>query len=460
MPADYDNNSTKHPNRGPLAVIEPYQTETARVRLKQPSVLLVAAKWWPLSARMAIALMRHGCGVTTVCPLGHPLNWVEGIDRVYRYAGIFSLPCLRRAIHAANPDVIVPCDDGVVGQLHALHRLDPALRPLIERSLGSPESFSIVSSRFRLLALAKTLGVRVPETRQVHTAADLENWHAHTATRAVLKVDGESGGNGVRMCQSLNESLSAWRRLRERPSYAAACKRSIVDRNPLAIWQRYRAGTPEVTVQEFVRGRPANSMMLCRAGELLAVVSVLVVVAESSVGAATVIRIINDERMTLAARRLASRLCLSGFFGLDFMIDESGAPNLIEMNPRCTQLGHFELPERGSLAGVFSAALQGKPLPRPMHPIWHKTIALFPQALAGGGVAAPYIGASFLDVPTDEAQLVRELRLPPWPMRQWPSRLYHRFLPLGPSRPVTFEPPQGIDTRRDVEQGAALDVTI
>jgi hypothetical protein len=413
--------------------------------MTQPSVLMVAAKWWPLSARLAIALCRHGCRVAAVCPEGHPLTHVSGIYRVYRLEGIFSLPSVRRAIHDAKPDIIVPCDDGVVGQLHAIYRLDPSLRHLIERSLGSPESFPVVRSRYQMLSLAKTLGVRVPETRKVSSIRDLHAWHAGVDSTAVLKVDGESGGNGVRICQSLDDSLSAWRQLSKRSSYATAWKRFIVDRNSLTLWQRYTATTPEVTVQEFIRGRPANSMMLCRNGELLAVVSVIVVAAESAVGAATVVRVIDDERMKFAAQQLASRLGLSGFFGLDFMIDESGEPMLIELNPRCTQLGHFELPEQGSLAGVFSASLQCESPPRPDRPLLHKTIALFPQALAAGELCTPYIAASYHDVPTEEPRLVRELELPSWPQRQWTSRLYHHFSALRPNKPLAFEPPRIAD---------------
>jgi len=127
------------------------------------------------------------------------------------------------------------------------------------------------------------------------------------------------------------------------------------------------------------------------------------------------------------------------------MIDESGAPILIELNPRCTQLGHFELPERGSLAGAFSASLRGEAPPRPESPIRHRTIALFPQALAGGELCTPYIAASYHDVPTEEPRLVRELELPSWPQRQWLSRLYHGFARLRPTKPLAFEPPQVID---------------
>ena len=51
-----------------------------------PSVLLVAAKWWSLSARLALALIRHGCQVQALCPAEHPLTHVSGsMRRIYPF---------------------------------------------------------------------------------------------------------------------------------------------------------------------------------------------------------------------------------------------------------------------------------------------------------------------------------------------------------------------------------------
>ena len=336
----------------------------------QPSVLIVAAKWWPLSARLAAALHRHGCCVRAVCPAGHPLTHVSGIRRIYRYRRIFSLSCLRRALQEFCPDVVIPCDDGVVAQLHALHELDPSLRSLIEHSLGPPGSFSVVESRYHFLNTALELGIRVPRTRRVVNAGDLATWHAGTSSAAVLKVDGESGGNGVRISHSLDESLAAWQDLRAPRGFATAWKRLAIDRDPLALWLRRRHREREVTVQEFIPGRPANSMLVCWRGELLSMVSVIVVAAEGLTGAATIVRVIDNERMKQAAELVVSRLGLSGFYGLDFVMEAgTDVPYLIEMNPRCTQLGHIELTGDGCLAGVLSAAIRGEPRPLVRNPI-------------------------------------------------------------------------------------------
>ena len=132
---------------------------------------------------------------------------------------------------------------------------------------------------------------------------------------------------------------------------ATAWKRLAIDRDPLALWLRRRHRVPQVSVQEFIPGRPANSMLVCWRGELLSLVSVVVVAADGPTGAATIVRVVQDERMKNAARLVASRLMLSGFYGLDFIMESgTGVPYLIEMNARCTQLGHIEFAGQGRLA--------------------------------------------------------------------------------------------------------------
>lgn len=62
------------------------------------------------------------------------------------------------------------------------------------------------------------------------------------------------------------------------------------------------------------------------------------------------VRLIDHSEMAQAACKLAQRLELSGFHGLDFVLEaDSGAAYLIELNPRCTQLGHLSIARQGSL---------------------------------------------------------------------------------------------------------------
>jgi len=408
------------------------------LKADRPLLMLVSARWWPLSARLAAALLRHGCRVEAVCPAQHPITRVRGIGRVHPYAGVDSLASLRRALLEARPDRVIPCDDGCAAQLHELHRREPALRALIERSLGPARSLDIVSSRFASLRAAADAGITVPLTIRIDSRDDLVAWHSHVATTGVMKVNGSCGGEGVRVCRTLAESVAAWQELRAGTTSAFAWKRLLIDRDPLALWVHSSQRQPEITVQRFVSGRPANSMLACRDGKVLSQVVVSVVASGGAMGAATVIRPMHNAAIERAGERLAQALQLSGFVGLDFMIEDgTDEPYFIEINPRCTQLGHLELAGRGSLAGAYCADLLGQTASTPQA-IVAETIALFPQAQSSA-LGRSYIDAAHHDVPWDEPDLVRELLARPWPQRQWASRIYHAL--RSPSRPedVAYE---------------------
>ncbi len=347
---------------------------------------------------------------------------------------------LRRALMEHSPIAVVPCDEGAVAQLHALHRQEPSLRKLIEASLGPADSYPYTMSRRRFLDLARDLNITVPVTRVVSGTEDLRAWHAEMGTAGVLKVDGMSAGRGVRISGSLEESLKAWQALRTPLNFVTAWKRHLIDQDPLVLWKRRNSVPAETTIQRFIRGRPANLMMSCWRGEVLSSVPVVVVAAEGPTGAATIVRRVRNGQMTQAAELIAARLRLSGFYGLDFVIEsDTNIPYLIELNPRCTQLGHLDFPDQGCLVGVLAAALRGETCPRPHDPIQADTIAIFPQALAAGTVLAEHVKFSHLDVPRGEWLLVEELKLRPWPHRQWAARLYHAFRPPARLEPVVFE---------------------
>jgi hypothetical protein len=406
------------------------------------NVLVVAAKWWPLSARLAMALLGQGCRVSALCPIGHPLRLVSGIERRYEYSGSDSIGSLRQALRDHEPTLVVPCDDGVVLQLHALARDEPEFRALIERSLGPLESHHITASRHELLALARELGIAIPPMRLASSIEALVEWHAQLGPDAVLKADGESGGEGVRISHSLDESLEARERLRKRPSRFTAWKRRAINGDPLALWmaREHRDQDKQVIIQGFITGRPANSMMACRDGEVLGLVSVLVVVSDGPTGASYVVRRVENEAMTRAAVSIAARLRLTGFYGLDYIVESAtGTPFLIEMNPRCTQLGHLDFQGRGSVVAIWAAAMQNQPRVTARAPIAKDAVAFFPQALRMGPAGQAILARSFLDVPSSEAALVAELERPPAPQRSWLAAVYHAFRPVMRNQPMIFE---------------------
>jgi len=390
-------------------------------------VLVCATMWWPLSARLSMALIAHGCRVSAVCPPGHPLRYISGVEAVYPYRGLGSIESLRKAIATSQPDLIVPGDDGVVWQLHELHAKVPELRGLIEKSLGSSEGYATIRSRGAFLQRAAEIGIRVPDTRTIASASDL-NYLAENEP-SVLKLDGTWGGSGVAIARSKAEAVAAFRKLSQPMGIGTSCKRFLVNRDPLALWSWGKREKPRVTAQQFVSGRPANTMFACWEGEVLGIVTVEVLAAQGSTGAATVVRIVRNGEIETAARLLAKELKLSGFHGLDFMIENStGAAYLIELNPRCTQLGHLPVAGQGDLAGLIAARLSGVAAVMPCKDecIQGDTVAFFPQTFTWNP-ASVYLVRGYHDVPWEEPELVRQLIKKPWPERQWLSRVYHHF---------------------------------
>jgi hypothetical protein len=266
------------------------------------------------------------------------------------------------------------------------------------------------------------------------------SWHQKVASAGVLKIDGESGGEGVRICATFEESLAAWREFCVPQGFATGLKRLAIDRNPVALWLGKQRDPPEITMQRVVRGRPANCMAACHRGEVIALVSVEVLAADGPTGAATIVRRVHDARMKRAADLLSGALQLSGFFGLDFMLEtETGTPYLIEMNPRCTQLGHLEFADQGSLAGAFSASLRGESPPEADDPIPFDTIALFPQGKNALRNTSRYRDGTYIDLPRNEPDLIAELEREPWPQRRWAARAYHAFRPIKRTAAIEYD---------------------
>jgi len=389
-----------------------------------PRVLLAASTWWPVSARMAMAMAHCGFEVFALVPPGHPAHYVKCIKKVYRLTALHPQTSMRQAIKDCGPDLIVPCDDRVVLQLHQIHDLYPEFRPLIEYSLGDPKSYSVVDSRQGLMDLAAKLGIRCPRTAAVASEKQAREMFARFAPAAVMKVDGTFGGDGVRVIRSAEEAAEAFRALRSATGLMPAIKLWLVYRDPLALWTFRRRDQFKITMQEFIEGFPANNMLCSWQGAILDEVSAVPVACKGLTGAATIVRLTDNPEMSQVAGRIARRLGVSGFFGLDFIIEHrSGDAYLIEMNPRCTQLGHLQSSDRGDLASVLCEQVSGQHRSMQGQPILGNTIAFFPQAWRGSEPGDGWF-SSHQDIPWEEARLVEELLLDPWPERQWAGRAY------------------------------------
>jgi ATP-grasp domain-containing protein len=383
--------------------------------METPRVLLTDTTRWGRSARIAIELSNAGCQVSAVClARRHPLSKTRVVHTTYPYSAFQPLDSLTAAIEAAQPQIIIPCDDRAVLHLHQLHARARSLRTggdeiagLIERSLGSPQSYPTVSVRYNLLEIARREGLRVPDTQPVRTVKDLGSWGADHRLPWVLKADRTWGGGGVEIVRTPGHAERFFRAIPRFFGKALAVKRLIVNRDPFWLLPAWNRWMPGIIVQSHISGRAANCAVVCWEGKVLAGIAAEVISSNKPTGPAAVVRIIDNSEMMQCAERLAGRLGLSGFFGLDFIIEEgTGISHLIEMNPRCTSLCHLRLGEGRDMIGALYAQLSGQPAPATPCVTQNDMIAYFPEAWqSNGGVPQ----ASFRDLPHSEPDLINEL---------------------------------------------------
>jgi len=375
-----------------------------------------------------MALAKAGCHVEAVCPPNHPLFKTSAVHRIHGYNGLAPLTSFKRAIALAKPDFIVSGDDLATQHLHRLHDRErhsdtgKSICSLIERSLGAPESFPIAFARAAFMDVARQEAVRVPTTEVIRNDHDLRKWVSKTGFPFVLKANGTSGGDGVRVVYTLEDAERAFRNLQAPPLWARAAKRALVDRDKTLIWPCLLRRRSVVNAQTFVAGREATSTIFCWQGAVLASLHFEVLNKMHAVGHATTVRLIEHSEMSLAAEKVVRKLGLSGLYGFDFMLEtQTGNAYLIEINPRTTQVGHLALGIGKDLPAALCAALSGN-IVRPAPKVTETdTIVLFPQEWMRDP-ASEFLRLGYHDVPWEEPELVDDCIRQSRIQRAWYSK--------------------------------------
>lgn len=380
----------------------------------KPRVLVATTSRWFPTARLAMALANAGFTVDAVCPSRHPIGKTSAVRKTHTYHGLAPIRSFADAIAATQPDLIVPGDDRATLHLHDLHHQErnrsrggASTCALIESSLGAPASFPVVQARTTFLEVAQEEGVRVPKSRVIRTSSDLRDWVTSMGCPTVLKTDRSSGGEGVRIVQTREEAERAFRALEAPSLFARAAKRALVNQDTTLVWPSLLRRRSVVNAQAFIPGRDATSLIACWKGAVLASLHFEVLSKEDAGGPSTVLRLVENPEMSIAAEKMIRRLELSGLHGFDFMLDSrTGRAYLLEINPRATQIGHLTLgPGRDLPAALYAAATGevAQPCPRLTE---NNTITLFPQEWKRNP-KSPFLQSGYHDVPWKEPELVR-----------------------------------------------------
>jgi hypothetical protein len=380
----------------------------------KPTVLLVTSSKWVPTARLGMAMAQAGFAVDAVCPAGHPLVKTSALRTGYPYSGLTASRSIARSILASKPDLVIPCDDLASLQLHQLYAAEEKrggagspICAVLARSLGNPANFPMLYERATFIEMAANESVRVPKMTVVASLDEMRRWATNVGLPIVLKSDCSSGGEGVRVAQTMLDAERAFSKLHAPPMLAQAAKRALIDGDNTRVWPSLMRQRAVVSAQEFIAGHEATSLVACWNGTVLAENHFEVLNKVHASGPASALRRVDNAEMSAAVTKMVRRLNLSGMNGFDFMIETAtGNAYLIELNPRTTQVGHLALGAGHDLPAALFAAVTGN-APQPAPAVTQSdVIALFPAEWNRNPESA-FLKTGFHDVPWAEPELIR-----------------------------------------------------
>ena len=379
------------------------------------TILIATTSKWFTTARLAVAFAKLGCNVEAVCPSNNALHKTKAVRRAHLYQALSPLESFLYAIRAAKPELIVPGDDLASKHLHDLYFResrssagDRKICDLIERSIGPAESFPVANARASFMQIASQEGILIPKTAMLRDVSELETWISHSDFPLVLKADGSSSGEGVKIVHTLSEAKHAFDALQSPPQLIRVVKRALVNRDLRWIRPALERRRSVVNAQEFVAGQDATSLAACWKGEVLAALHFVVINKQYDRGPSSVLRLIENKEISAATDRLVRRLKLSGLHGFDFLLEKDNEkPYLIEMNPRATQVGHLALGPGRDLPAALTAAVCGDAVPETSKITENSIIALFPQEWLRNPQST-FLSSAYHDIPWDEPDLIRD----------------------------------------------------
>jgi hypothetical protein len=380
----------------------------------KPRILLITTRRWFPAARLAMAFTAAGCRVEITCPRNHPALLTRGIALRHTFHALSPIRSLHATIRKSRPDLLIPTDEIATTYLYRLYLqasaidedTSPSVRSLLERSLGEAASFPVLSSRSAFLAIAQAEGIPTPPTHNVPDQQSLERWLNANPLPAVLKADGTSRGEGVKIVCTRKDALKEWRKLRAPFGLTHVIRKSGFESDTHYIVPWIKRQQRAVSIQPYISGQDSNIAVACWKGELLGAVSLDVLRSCRPKGPGALVELSHDDQMLKAVRALVRRLNLSGLCGFDFMTEDgTGRAYLIEINARATQTCHLPYGVPRDLITSLVSAVSGRPLPPLNEARKRGIIALFPLAWQCG-VSRQMLDSTLQDVPWEEPRLV------------------------------------------------------
>ncbi len=216
-----------------------------------------------------------------------------------------------RALKRTGAEVLLPCHEDI----GIFSRYRSALPPGVMAPLPDSETYERVEDKWGCIELGRANGCPVPETRRIHSFADLDEYRDFSAWPLVLKTRAGNGAKGVCIVRSRQELITEFRRLVEAHGLAA-------DRWPI--------------IQEYLPGRIMGVGVVYHKGRCIAASAdrYLRFKDKGLTGTATFREIPRNRDFIGVAVALMDKIGWHGMAQLEFIPDREGLPRLNEINAR------------------------------------------------------------------------------------------------------------------------------
>ena len=371
-----------------------------------PALVVTCESTWLAPIRMPGALARAGFAVTLVAPpgaLAARSRYVAQSRPLPERANAQTwLLTLAAAIEATAPAIVLPGDETSLRLMQTFVAAQPPILPrdatraiveLFVHSLGAPAFYDAATDKARLAPLMERAGVPMPEHRIVRSADEAARALFDLGGDVVVKPSNGTGSRDVRFCTTPDEAADAF-------------LRAVDGNHGLAAFDR----DASVLVQRRVRGRMLGRSAVAFRGAELAGFARERLQSIRPLGGSSVVRYVHAPQPALCSRRAAAALGITGFFSIEFCVEEgSGIAYLIDLTRRMAPPTHTGAMVGVDLCAALARALSGEagpPLDLAEGSAYMMT--LFPQEF-WRDPQSPALRAHPMDVPWDDPDLLREL---------------------------------------------------
>ena len=337
-------------------------------------------------ARLPQNLESVGLRVGTLCSDDNVLAKTHHATRHYRLPSSRAAPQLARALADAlahsGAKLLIPADEQAVALLHSFMRgncayiLGDAARGVIASSLAPQERLGAMLFKSETLALARSLGLRVPPGGTAANAAQAIALAEAVTYPVYVKHAFGWAGAGVTCCTDEAALLAAFPQSNPFVDRIKALARRVLYRD----W--YPAHSA-IDVQGIISGRPAMYCALAWQGKLVGGFAGEALSTTSATGPSSEVRIGRHPGMARATKILVEALGCTGWIGFDFMLEEgTGEAVLLECNPRPIQVCHLGYRIGVDLAAELARLIRGgTPPAQPLIANRDMEVVLFPYAM-------------------------------------------------------------------------------